>query len=245
MIDNRSNETEAAKSGINLNLKPVEDFIFEGVARKIVQVFQIKAAWVTADDNATVVQRLFGPTEGRKYPYITISPSVLQRNADRMHNRRAATRGSIVHVTTDQKRTFDVTFLPTDFVLSLELVTNKYSEAFVFGKEWLIAGVKGHLKFNVEYGRTNFGIGMTLSDSINLPQRQADPSNVTEYKMNTELTVNGYISDATLREQQVADKVNINGVLQETSGAKTTVWSFQRNGFTHQYPDSPAEKQDA
>jgi hypothetical protein len=143
-------------------------------------------------------------------------------STDRFNTQSTARRGKIAVVSTDAKRSYRVHFLPTTFDISVEFVSNDYSQVLTFANEWLFARRNGWLKFEIAYGSTNFSISAEGEPQVSIPIREADPDNVSEYVVTSQLKLDGFISYGTLIEGQIADTIQVDGALPEG----TTVWSF-------------------
>lgn len=132
-------------------------------------------------------------------------------------------RGLPAVIVDDNKRAYNVRFLAVDFNVAFQYVTNSFKQAQKAAGFWLFARKNGWLKFDVQYGRTHFGIGFDLDSSISLPQREADLEDISEYTLEANLVVNGFLSFPTLMEQQIADKL----LFEQSLPEGTVVWSFQ------------------
>lgn len=230
------NTSEAAKAGLNQTVAPVEDFVLAGVQQRILTVFDAKALWTTSEDKIKAKEQLF-KGEGRKYPHAYLILTSMQRASDRMNTRWTSLRGAPVTVTTDQKHSFRASFLPTDFQVSLEYVTNSAEQMRQFANSWLFAAQQGLMKFSIEYGRIKFDVGAELTDSVQFPLRNASPDEAQEYLVSTEMKILGYISTPVLQRHDTIDTVVIEG--QVGAGAKddgTVAWTFKRSGWTHESP---------
>lgn len=228
---NQSNRSDAAKSGLNQTLDPVEKFVFDGLQKRFTEVFEAKSIWATSTDKTKLLQKLFGnvasgATETQvQYPY-----SFLVLNSSTV----SEVRGNIKHMSLhglsavlmvdDQKRAYRVKLQPTDFTVTVEYVTNNYENVLSFANKWMFARTNGWLRYNVQYGNAVLTVAADLEGSIQFPQREADLNNVQEYTVTTTMSIQGFMSFATLMEQQIIDTV----VLTTSLGAEgtTTTWKF-------------------
>jgi hypothetical protein len=133
------------------------------------------------------------------------------------------------------KRAYNVHLLPVDYTVSVDYVTNSAQAMRTFASEWLFAKRKQWLSFVVNYGNVDLAIRVEPSGQISLPLREADVGSQPTYTASTTLVVHGYISQATLVEQQIVSSLTADGVLGD--GQNTAFFSFssrQEGGF-----DSP------
>lgn len=230
---NQSNQTLAAKSGVNLKLDPVEKFIFSGLQERALEVFEAKSIWATSTDKTKLLQKLFGnvatgATETKvSYPYMVFTLGTLAQNETRGNLKAQLMYGlqSAIKMDDDMKRVFRAKLLPIDFTTSVEYVTNNFNDVLRYANTWMFARSNGWLRFNVQYGDAVLSIGTEMDNNLTIPQRDSDLSNVQEYTVTSSLTLQGYMSFAVLQEQQIVDTVQVNEAL-VPKGSTTTQWSF-------------------
>lgn len=230
---NQSNQTNAAKSGINLKLDPVEKFIFSGLQERALEVFEAKSIWATSTDKTKLLQKLFGtPASGAAetkvtYPYMVFTLGSIAQSENRGNLKAQLMQGlqSGIKIDDDLKRVFRAKLLTVDFTVSVEYVTNSFQEVLKYSNTWMFARANGWLRFNVQYGDSVLSVGADLESTVTIPQRDSDLSNVQEYTVTSNLTLQGYMSFAVLQEQQIVDHVQVNNVL-SPDGATVTQWNF-------------------
>ena len=198
--------SQSELSGLNLELVPVERLILDGLQRSFLRVFKTPSVWVTSSDEVKAVARLF---EGKPvtYPYATLRLGSQTESETRQAPNATSRRGLPAVITTNNKRYYRVHFLPMDFQVTSRLVTNSFQDLMKFSNSWMFARRNGNLKYEVAYGNVSFGIHLDLEQTITFPQREADPDNVQEYIMESNLTVQGFISDPILLEGMIIDTV--------------------------------------
>ena len=229
---NQSNQTTAAKSGINLVVDPVEKFIFAGLQERALEVFEAKSIWATSTDKTKLLQKLFGNTAAGAaetkvtYPYMVFILSTVTQAENRGSIKVMNLHGlhSAIKTDDDMKRVFRTKLSPTDFMVNVEYVTNNFQDVLRYTNTWMFARISGFLKFNVQYGDATFSIGTDLESSLTIPQRDSDLNNVQEYVVTSNLTLQGFMSFAVLQEQQVVDKVQVNSAL--GANGTTQTWEF-------------------
>jgi hypothetical protein len=242
-VSNQTNRSSAALAGVNLTLEPVEAICFSGLAKRFTEVFEAKTAWSTSTDKTKLLQKLFG-TEASEaselnitYPYIFLTLGNVSVSETRGNLKYLNLYGQqTVVVSDDQKRSFRVKLIPTDFQVAIEFVTNSQREVRKFVNSWLFARQSGWLNFNVQYGHgLDFSIRSELESSVQIPVREADLANVQEYLLTATLTLQAFSSYPVLQEQQIADTIVQNSVLSavETkggvnalTGADVSTWAF-------------------
>lgn len=220
--------SEAETSGLNLTLDPVEKFIFSGLQKQMLRVFGAPAVWVTSTDKVHAIKQFFGQRKV-SYPYICIVLQSIAESDDRGNSKASALRGLPAVLANDMRRMYRVQYAQTDFRIGVELVTNSFEDVLKFSNRWMFSRKLGNIKFEVAYGSVSFGVGTMLDQDIQIPIREADPNNVTEYTVSTGMLVHGFMSNATLLEGQIKDTIEVTTSLLETSpeGKKTTsVWKI-------------------
>jgi hypothetical protein len=144
-------------------------------------------------------------------------------------------RGIVFNVSSESSYQ-TVRVLPTNFEIEINYVTNKFQsveqgsvQAFV--RRWLLARRFGYLKTVVPYGNRRFGIGMTLNDSVPIPQRENVTETETKYDVVTTAVIHGYVSEPVVSEIGKVNKVNVNEGIQLPNGkvVSTQTFTFDRN----------------
>lgn len=207
--------SSSERSGLTLTLDPLENFVFSGVQQRFAQKFGCPTVWSTSTDAIQQVAKAQGGRNQVSYPYIILSMDTYTISSSRGNIKNQALRGSQSVVVTDEKRTYNVHYIPVDFDISVELRANSFSQVSTFANRWMFSRVLGWLKFDIQYGTHHFGVSVEPTDSITLPKRDAEPGTVQEYVLNTTAKVLGFISMPELLEQQIVDNLVITGQLNE------------------------------
>jgi hypothetical protein len=74
----------------------------------------------------------------------------------------------------------------------------------------LMARRNGYLKFSVDYGSKQFGVGVEMDESVTIPSRENITENETSMEITVTATVHGYISEPVLGEKGKIGKFNVN-----------------------------------
>lgn len=229
---NQSNQTTAAKSGINLTVDPVEKFVFAGLQERALEVFEAKSIWATSTDKTKLLQKLFGNTASGAaetkvtYPYMAFTLSSVAQSEARGNIKVMNLKGlqTAIRIDDDMKRVFRAKLTPVDFSVSVEYVTNNFQDVLRYANNWMFARVNGWLRFNVRYGEAMLSVGTDMESTVSIPQRDSDLNNVQEYVVTSNLTLQGYMSFAVLQEQQVVDHVVPTSLL--GAHGTTETWEF-------------------
>jgi len=204
-----------------MKLQPIEEFIYSGFAKRYYQVFNAIPVMVTAFDKAKAVEKAF---EGKvpTYPIGLITPVSIDQNIESYATNQLARRGlgSII----DNDSMYSVKLLPALLELEIEYRTLRFSgtddSVLSYIKRWLFARRIGSLKFNVDYGRLVFPIDvMPSSSNVAIPLRESTVEAETCYKIVTNITLKGYISEAELAQQGIVKKIVVNGVELNSDGS--------------------------
>jgi hypothetical protein len=196
-------------------IQPLDYFVLAGFQQRFQQTFGgVKCAYVNANDKARIIQRVFGEGETLTYPYAYL---VVKRQGINEHSYNPgylSRRGIVVNIS--DKNTYQtVRILPVDFDIECTYVTNEFrsvgqGSALAFVRRWLMARRNGYLKFSVDYGTNQFGIGVDMDENIPIPIRE----NITEAETSLEIVCNcvihGYISEPILGEKGRVNQFNVN-----------------------------------
>jgi hypothetical protein len=214
-------------TGLPMRLETVDRFVADGLQQRFFDVFNTPAAWVTSTDKAKIVDKLFAHNNNKvSYPYVFLRLNTWELSEQRMSIRHGTLRGTRVSVSEDTRTTVEMRYLPVDFQVGVEFVTNNYRDMLDFGRRWLLSGLNGGLNFQIEFGETRFDIKTIIDRNINFPLREADPENVQEYTTDGGLIMQGYISESEVIKQEIIDKVEIQMSVQDTR-PESSFWKFQ------------------
>lgn len=201
-------------------VKPVEDFVFEGLVQRIQQTFNCPVLITTANDKTKQLARL---REGKEveYPYIFLTINSVAHNKESFSTNMMARRG-LVTVVGQQAMT--VRLMPTNFEIDVEFVTNKFQgneqgTVLSFAKRWMFAQRCGYFKFNIMYGRLKINIGLTPSDTVATPPLENKVETETAYKVTTSMVVHGYVSEPVLGTQGIIQTLVIDEVVANPDGS--------------------------
>lgn len=204
-----------------MNIKPIEDFVFEGLAKRMQQVFGCQCVYTTANDKTKVLARMF---EGRAvtYPYIFLTLQSVAPNTESYVNHMLMRRGLPTVINDGFMHTVRV--IPTNFEIEVEFVTNQFQgqdqgNVLAFAKRWMFARRCGYLKFTVNYGALELKIAMTLNDNVPTPPLENKVESETAYKVTTSMVVHGFVSESDLGTQGIVQSVEVNGAIMNTDGS--------------------------
>lgn len=197
------------------------------------QVFGCPCVYSTSNDETQALSKMFGgkPVE---YPYIFVSISTVGANHESYATNRMARRGVPVVVSDEQVGMLRL--LPTSFECEVKFVTNRFSDidqgsVTSFSRRWLFARRCGYLKFNINYGRLNFPIGIEMTDSVPVPKLENKVEQESAYPpITVSLTVKGYMSEPELGSQGIVNTVEVDSVVLNPDGSVpgSQFFSFNR-----------------
>lgn len=233
-----------ALNSLEITVPPVEDSILEGFRRQFCKVFDVRAVLTMSTDKVLTLRNQYGKlskdeTEAIPFPYAFLIYQSFNESENRYARGVSARHGIPAGmIQDDNNRAFSVKFLPKDFVFSVEYLTNNATQAVRYAKALDFAQNLNKLSFSVAYAKTTFDVSCSIDvGSIAFPTKDSELENVQEYTVNHGITVHGYISEAALMEQQVYDKVAVEGKITTTGEVAfedtlvnqpgTTVWSIK------------------
>ncbi len=196
-------------------IQSIDHLVFAGFQQRFQQVFGCKKCLIiNSNDKTKILERVFGEGKTLEYPYAYFVIQSMGANAETYNTHAMARRGMVVNV--DSEGTLQtVRMVPTNFVMEVTYVTNKFESVeqgsvLAFVRRWLLARRVGYLKFSVNYGRLQFGIGNTMDESVTIPQRENITENETSYNVTASITVHGYTSEPVLGRQGKVTQVRQN-----------------------------------
>lgn len=219
-------------------IQPIDALILDKFVKRVSKVFQAKCAFLNANDKTRILNRVFGQGGTLTYPYIYLEILNISANTESYNPHQFARRGVVLQVNTDQT-VQTVRVIPTNFEIKLTYVTNEFysvapGSTLAFARRWLLARRDGWLKESVDYGRLQFGIGVTMADSIPIPQRENVTESETKFETDVSLTLHGYTSEPVLGE---IGKVNEFQVNEQVGGTRTTTTPVIVSTQTFAFPE--------
>jgi hypothetical protein len=202
--------------------------VFASFQKRFQQVFNCKCAFINTFDKTKVLERIFGEGEPLTYPYAYFEIQTFGANKDWYSTQRFVRKGLIVNVDSDST-VQKVRVLPANFDINITYVTNKFESVeqgsvTAFARRWLLAYRAGYLKSTINYGRLAFNIGATLSETVQIPSLENIVESETSYKLTTNITLHGYVSEPMLA---IGGKVNTINVQSGITGTNPRLVSSQ------------------
>jgi hypothetical protein len=200
----------------SMEIQPIDYLVLAGFQERFQQVFgAVKCAYINANDKTKILQRVFGEGAQITYPYAYFEIKHVDRNANTYNGGYMSRRGLVMNINSDST-VQTVRILPCNFELEVTYVTNRFQSVeqgsvMSFVRRWLGAGRNGYLKTSVNYGRLQFGIGVTLDEGLNIPSRGNIVETETSFMLTATATVHGYISEPVLGQKGKVNQFNVNG----------------------------------
>ena len=223
-MSNYSNSSDAAKSGLSLELIPIDRFVINGFQSRCSNVFECTTAYISTSNEGQWLNRLFGGTPTTPapvtYPYMLLRiNSLAQNTTNPPANAKHMLRHGIPTVRTgqagdesSQTRMFSMYPMPTTFSIGFKFVTNSFAQGFEFARRCLIYSTKGGvLDFNIQYGSNAFSVKVRNVENISVPQGQTASgaaSAADEHIYEGTFEVDGWLSLTSLVERQVVHTID-------------------------------------
>lgn len=197
-----------------MEIQPIDTFVLAELQKRVQQTFgAVKCAYVNANDKVRIMQRVFGEGNQITYPYAYLVIKDMRANTQSYNAGYLSRRGLVMNVSSnDTYQT--VRIMPVDFHIELTYVTNKFHSVeqgsiLAFARRLLMARRNGFLKFSIDYGTKQFGVGVDIDENVSIPSRENITENETSMEITVPLTVHGYISEPVLGEKGKIGKFNV------------------------------------
>lgn len=201
----------AEDAGLAKKVDPLQSYIVKGVVSQLNAVLGIPIALSTSSDSIFAVEKLFSRfNKPIAYPYGYTRLTSLSVSDTKLNNRSTTMRGAISLVSDDENIAYSVMFLAATFDFSIVIESSNWADILNLSARILMARTKQIFNFTVSYGRSTFNIQLRFPDRLDLPERPAE-SDVTPQQYRAEWTfiVEGFISDDSLQEVQVAHTIQV------------------------------------
>lgn len=217
-------------------IQPIDYLVLAGFQKQFQQVFGCaKCAFINASDKTKVLERLFGRGKPLEYPYAYFEIKKVGDNNTAYNAHNMMRRGMVLNVdSADTVQT--VRIIPTDFDIDITYVTNKFQSVdqgsvMAFARRWLLARRAGYLKTSIDYGRMQFGVGITMDSGVSTPSLSNITDSETSFPISVSATIHGYTSEPVLGQQGKVNTFNVNGDIGGVNGkvVSTQFFAFPQN----------------
>jgi hypothetical protein len=208
-------------------LIPLDALVLEGFERRFQQVFNCPCAFINQNDRTKILERLFGQGNPLTYPYAWFVIQSVSHNVDSYNSHPLGRRGIVFNV--GAKDTYQtVRILPVNIEVEVNYVTPKFESVdqgsvLSFIRRWLLARRFGYLKSSINYGSLKLGIGMTLNETVPVPQRENITESETKYDVQAQLTIHGYVSEPVVSQTGKINQLNVNEGVQLPNGKVVSI----------------------
>lgn len=204
-------------------IQPIDYLVLAGFQERFQQVFgAVKCAYINANDKTKILQRIFGEGQQIEYPYAFFEIQHVEVNTQSYNSGYLSRRGIVINVDSDST-VQTARIMPTNFELEITFVTNKFQSVeqgsvMSFARRWLMARRNGYLKSSVNYGTKQFGVGVTLDESVNIPSRGNITDTETSMSIVTRAMIHGYTSEPVLGQKGKVNQFNVTGSVGGVNG---------------------------
>jgi hypothetical protein len=211
------------------SLNPIEDFINTGLADRFYKTFAVPLLFYNGPDVKAVVSAKLRKELKDCYPFARARTTGFAVNeATSYKPNTLARRGLHGNSSHDFTLTYKLELIPVITTYEIELYVQDMRSLRLLSKKWLLSSIKNDLKFSVTYGVAAIDIDVKLQKDLSIPSREGGVTEIKEYIMTSNLTVNGYMSN-DLKTSQAAVELDIEGQVAQlgTEDANTQVFLFK------------------
>lgn len=199
-------------------LIPIDEMILTGFTSRFQQVFNVQCTFSNQNDRTMIQERIFGKGKPLSYPYSWFRLKSIQHNINTYNSHAMGRRGLTFAVQQAAHQYQTVRILPVNFEVEVHYVTDQFDSVdqgsvSAFARRWLLARRFGYLKTTVQYGKLRFGIGTTLTDTVQIPDRENTLEHEVKYETQVTLIIHGYISEPVTSVVGKMDKINLSQLI--------------------------------
>lgn len=212
------------------SLNPIEDFINTGLAKHFFRVFRVPLLFYNGPDvKAVLRQKMKKQDDKDLYPFARARTSGFALNETSYKPTTLARRGLHGQASHDNTLTYKLSMIPVTTTYEVEIYTQDMRSLKLLSKQWLItAATASGMKFTVNYGVGPIDIDVKLDKQLAVPPREGGVTEVKEYLLTANMTVNGYMSN-DLTHSQAVKELDVEGAtkaLNETNDSAVQVFLF-------------------
>lgn len=199
----------------------VEELMLQGFCQRYQQQFGSDLIIAQSADQVQQLQvRASGSNLSYPFAYAKVN-TASSPESDHYASRYLTRHGLTVQTGTENNTAFNIRLLPCQYDLEVTYETNRSrgdDSVLFYTKRWLFAARTGALKFSINFGQVNLRIGVTLDLSVSIPSDRPSPGEAeTAYKIVTNCSIKGYMSEAQLRREAGHTNVEIAALMNRDS----------------------------
>jgi hypothetical protein len=199
---------------VDNSLSPIEDYINTGLSKRFYKVFGVPLLFYNGPDvKAVVANRLKRTDTKDMYPFARARTSGFALNETSYKPNTLARRGLHGQASHDNTLTYKLSLIPVTTTFEVEIYVQDMRTLRLLSKKWLITSATASgMKFTVNYGVGPIDIDVKLDKQLSVPPREGGLTEVKEYMMTANMTVNGYMSD-DLSTSQAVTELDVEGAI--------------------------------
>lgn len=200
-------------TGIKMEQKllPIESFIKLGLAQRFKATFDVPLVYSDSPNKKALAAKLIADGKRTTYPFAFASHSRFSITEAQYKPHTLWRRGLTSSRSSDGSVSSRLNLVPVTIEYKITYLTQSDIEAQAFVKSWLIACVSKSMKFSLTYGVVNLDVNVTLESGVSFPEGTGGVTEAREYQLEPTMTVEGYMSDDVLKQQQIADSIEMLG----------------------------------
>lgn len=192
-------------------LLPIESFIELGLAQRFKATFDVPLVYSDTPNKKALAAKLIADGKRTTYPFAFASHSNFSITESQYKPHTLWRKGLTSGRSSDGAVSNRLNLIPVTTVYKITYLTQSNLEAIAFVKAWLLSCVNRSMKFSLTYGVVDLDVNVSLDSSLDFPEGTTGVSEAREYQLEPTMTVNGYMSDDTLKNQQIADSIEMLG----------------------------------
>jgi hypothetical protein len=187
---------------------PIEALINSGLAKHFYRVFGVPLLFYNGPDVKTVAAERLKKKGLPSYPYAIARTAGYVRSQNGYKPNTLLRRGLYGGLSQDHKLTYQLNMIPVTTTFEIVMYVQDFPTVRKWGKQWLMSSTRNDLNFSITYGVADVDIRVQLDENVNVPPREGGATEVKEYQLQSNLMVQGYMSDP-LKRAQVVDALEV------------------------------------
>lgn len=216
-------------------LKPIENFVKQGLAQRFQQLFGYPLVYSNANDKKSSATKLM--QRGLKYPFAfaTLTGEAVAENTYSPH--KMWRRGLVTGTTDDQVLAYRLNLIPVTTEYTLTFLCQSLPELMRFKKLWLLGSINNGMKFSVLYGTVNIDVHVACERRVSIPTVDAGLTETREYVCEVTLQVSGYLSADEFATIQVVNELEIDTIVDPTAPESQRLTQLQPSTYGPSCPE--------
>lgn len=206
--------------GIEMELPDLSIMIIRGAVQQLGALYKLPPEQVNFYSSTNRLQLamrmrelLTGENQSIKWPQMFVHSNTVtlgeQGTNTAYSPKQLARHGLYLQINDNQTAVGNMKLTPAVFGLEVVFMSDDFFKAFSFATSWVLNSIKNAFNFSLTYAGNNIDIRVEADPAVNTPDRDEAVNHPNVYEYSTNLTIWGYIGDASISTVPVLNQLAV------------------------------------